>query len=85
MIPVTRGMIPTKKIYDPNGTKVVFKFKVPHVFVEGFMTKEDAREIADKIRRMGFSSEIIPSNGAKGYPWNVWMSKDKKKQTKNTK
>jgi hypothetical protein len=48
------------------------------VYVTGFMTNTDAKIVEKDLKRKGHYTYIFTpktSHGAKGYPYNLWVSK----------
>jgi hypothetical protein len=66
------------EIYDPTGKKIIKQFKYDMEYQGGYMSKEDAREIGRMYRQRGHRIFIFTpqrSHGARGYPFNLWVSR----------
>ena len=66
------------EIYDPYGKTVIKKFKHDMAYAGGFMTHDDAKHISSQFKERGYKTFIFSpqtSRGAKGYPFNLWVSR----------
>lgn len=66
------------EIYDPSGKTVIKRFKHDMVYAGGFMTNDDAKYIASQFKDRGYKTFIFSpstSHRAKGYPYNLWVSR----------
>lgn len=66
------------EIYDPTAKFVIKRFKHDMVYAGGFMTDDDAKYIANQFKERGYKTFVFSprsSHGAKGYPFNLWVSR----------
>ncbi len=75
---VHRQQVPVREVFDPTGRMVIKRFKYDMVYYDGYMTKEDARAAGLQFRKSGHRIFIFTpkrSHGARGYPYNLWVSR----------